>query len=184
MKLSETIKNFDPNKSELAPIDYDAFMENLNIQGHFKYHEEDEFLKYFKAYYVQKRMSTDTVVGIIFYFFKDKFVCMTTQSGRGSDLLFEWKNSKSYETIRTYFHCFVERYEFKINIIDLDDEIEEFYELTYASEIMETEAYLNDEIVQIVDYDYRNSRYVEVQRKNGIKGTVFVSDLRFKSKGF
>ncbi|UKA04914.1 hypothetical protein [Photobacterium damselae] len=56
----------------------------------------------FKGYWLSCRMSTDTEVGIILYFFDNKFVAYSTQEARKSDVMYSWKSKKCADDVKSW----------------------------------------------------------------------------------
>jgi len=71
-------------------------------------------------------MCTDTLVGYYAIYFKGEFICSSYQSGRKCDIEFEWVSQEVYERICHYVQSLIIRETRKIEIINMDQEVESF----------------------------------------------------------
>lgn len=86
-------------------------LENLGLElgVRFYYDKLDEEQNDLTAYLhpLASWICTDTAVGLTFYFFKDEFVAVTSQSGRKMDENFHWISEEARKKV---FDWYVEKY--------------------------------------------------------------------------
>lgn len=81
-----------------------------------------------KSYWLQRWLCTDTYVGRKLYFFDDKFVAMSYQSGRKQDKNFYWVSNENFKEVRDYMLSLAEPEELKPENLLIDEDLQEEFE--------------------------------------------------------
>ena len=75
-------------------------------------------------------MCTDTLVGYYAIYFKGEFICWSHQPARKEDVEFEWVSQEVYERVCHFVQSLVVKETRKIQVIDMDEEIPDFFLVT------------------------------------------------------
>lgn len=183
MKLKQIIETIDKSKNNedyvnLYDIAYSEF--GLNID----YEEQDRL----KCYWVQRWYCTDSYVGLRLYFLDDKPVAFSMQEGRKCDENFHWIEEEYAIEVKKYCMEFLIKEEDNqyYSICDLEEDIGEFYQLSYACEIIDKDKiYYNGEHVEFIrTVRLPNELYiydeVEIKLPNEEIKQVKIKELSFK----
>jgi hypothetical protein len=75
-------------------------------------------------------MCTDTLVGYYVIYFKGEFICSSYKPARKEDTEFEWVSQEVYEKVRHFIQSLIVKETRKIKVIDMDEEIPDFFLVT------------------------------------------------------
>jgi hypothetical protein len=147
IKLKDAIKkiNFDDKKIQ-DDVDWEDLANALNINNGWDCWFEQERLK---VYFIEKWYCTDSYVGRRAYFLDGEFVALSYQGGRKSNEDFDFVSLDLAKKVKEYFESLIQydEEEFTVSLLDLEEEISDFYHIEYNSQIMHKHAYyLGDEI--------------------------------------
>lgn len=179
MKLSEVIARID--KSNPWSVDIEDLAKELGIPYYGWSEEADRRLK---AYYIQKWLCTDTWVGSMAVFFDDKFIAYSYQSARKNHTNFYFV-PEGISVLRDFIlKLLIEDEGRQPELVDMDQQFEEFYRLTYANAVLDSKAFLDDGTeVEIVNEGWRGYGADDVLVKfpaSGAQKRMNVIDLKFR----
>jgi len=191
MKFKDIIEKFKRTKeNENQYLDVEEIANEMNLQLDFDYEKVKLLENHLKSYWFIRWLCTDTWVGTKLYFFDDEFVFLTNQTGRKCGMIFEWKDENSFKLIQSeILKCvIVEEQASKCDLINMEEDYDLFYDLDFTEQVIGSEAYYLDELVQIVDKPHRTSDgktnfreiYINVDGKTIM---VDVRSLKFKCLG-
>lgn len=133
MKISELIYNVDKSDKFKSEVSIYDLAETLNIFD-ISWTEQTRLVSYF----VGNWYCTDTYVGYKVYFLDDKPVAFSTQPSRKSEEKFEWLSKEDYIKVKNYILTFKNNSdEDNISILNLNENIEEYYIIPYYCEIFD-----------------------------------------------
>ena len=117
-----------------------------NVFGIYEYIEFDERIK---MVFVRPHLCTDSWVGVRAYFLDGEFVAISSQVGRKWDEEFKFVSNEAAMKVKDYVLSFVEP-QYNISIADdLDAEIDDFYTVEYAEQILHKHGIYQGERVAI-----------------------------------
>lgn len=178
MKLIDLIE-----KGKNLPKEYnhgEAFHSLMEELGIYDYSDNDEK----KRITLQRPMvwnCTDSWVGLKIYYFDDEPVCVSFQSGRKNNENFEWLSDEAYQKTKKFLYSFVEPEEVCFAKINFDEEIDDFYNVSFYNQLLQREGFVNDKKVTIVeDGDKGNiiSEKAVVEYEDSTREIVDVSDIK------
>jgi regulator of replication initiation timing len=185
MTLSDIVSNINFNDKNIeSDIGWEYLMNQLNIESYTYWFEQERL----KAYFIEKWYCTDSHVGLRAYFLDNKFVALSSQSGRKMDEDFRFVSKEDALNLKKYIESLIgENEEFKVEILDLKQELDEFYSITYNSQILHKYAYYLGNEVEIIKNNYQSAGVmsdnyffaVEVKFEDGRKELVDCRDLLF-----
>lgn len=132
MKLSYLINKVDKNPENSANVPDRLLFETTNVFGSEIYLEEHGF----SAYWLAKRLDTDTVVGLYVLFLDNEAVAAVYQKTRKSDEKILWMSESSFKKVREKLLDITKNLDFEVEKVDLDEEMEEGYGVCYGSELL------------------------------------------------
>ncbi len=174
-KLKEIINNINKQDKRIQTVpDWEELFSLFDING---YWSDDERLK---GYCVKTWLCTDTWVGWIAYFLDDEFVFMTSQDTRKGDTDYEFTSKEVAEKVRTYLLSLNEDEEQQFNVLNLELEVGDKYQIEYNSQILHKTAWLGDKKVNIErkQYAYSTPQYFHTVMVRFEEETAFEVDCR------
>jgi len=180
MKLKDVIKNINfEDKNIQSDIDWENLGNTFDIPNYWSLWFEQERLK---AYFIQKWYCTDSYVGVRAYFLDGKFIAVSSQLGRKMDEDFAFVSKEDAENLKKYIESLIneEEDEIKVEILDLEQELKEFYSVDYNSQILHKNAIYDGQKVEIIKKNFESEgihspnyfHSVEVKFEDGSK--IFV----------
>jgi len=183
MKLKNIIANLDKsetNRCESITWDMEHFLRELGLSC-WGVQQSPSFGIKLKSYWVANHYCTDSYVGLRAYFLEDVLVCLTLQSGRKCDEIFEWASVKAQVDVRSYILSLEEEDSFEPeteNLIDMEEDLGTGYPLEYVGQSLRNEVSLHGEMVTIIKEDsdgYKNFHTITVRDE---KGAEYEADIR------
>lgn len=138
-----------------------------------------------KCYFIKEWLCTDTNVGIRAYFLDEKFVALSTQVARKAYETFQFISRERAIELKQYLESLIED-SLDIEILEeLDDEVPSMFKLEFSSQILQKEAFLNDEKVEILKQQYpwgddRHFHTVLIKKSDGTVKEVDCRELQFE----
>lgn len=180
MKLIDIAKRIDKSDKNQSWVDTQELGEELGIDVPWK--EQNRI----KSYWIGNWYCTDTYVGWEMYFFDDKPVAVSSQSGRKSNKEFEWFNLELAREVKEYLLTLLVNEEESLNlsVCDINDEIGDSFKISFNGQILnEDKATLNGEKVEILER-IKNKPYgiddeLKIKLLNGEERVVNIKDLDF-----
>lgn len=180
MKLKDVIKNINfEDKNIQSDIDWEGLGNAIDIPNYWSLWFEQERLK---AYFIQQWLCTDSWVGVRAYFLDGKIIAVSSQLGRKMGEDFAFTSKEDAEKLKAYIQSLIneEEDEIKVEILDLEQELKEFYSVNYNTEILHKHAIYDGHKVEIVKRDFRSEDIgsinyfysVEVKFEDGKKQIV------------
>lgn len=164
--LNKIITNIDKSTSNKAWIDVEQIANQVfGIQYYcFDHIAANSETSPFVGYWFSLSLCTDTEIGTIIYFFNDKFVGYSTQSGRKSRPVFAWKDRDSATTVKNWIKTLELEAENNEELIFITEEeyLEDVGEGTKVSsvdEIIGNEAIYKGIVCPIIDHHRYNPQY-------------------------
>ena len=165
---------------------------DLEKQGKDVYASEDiadvfgindyiEFDKRIKCVFLRPHYCTDSWVGIRAYFLDGEFVAISTQIGRKYDETFKFRSQESALKVRDYILSLIPKKELDINILsELDEEIEDYYSVDYAGQILHKSGIYNGEKVKIKRRatDFKDLYTATIVREDGKEKNVDCREIK------
>lgn len=139
MKLKAIIETLNKTSDNKCYVDVEGFIEEFGIQGYITHSEVDERLS---CYWVENWLCTDTTVGTLAYFFDDTFVCITHQEARKAMTDYSWVSKTEYDLVKNFFLSLLD--EDDINLLDLEEDWGEYYQVTYGSGLQTNDIFYRD----------------------------------------
>ena len=172
------------NESNITNPNWETLTNIFNINN--LYWSDDPRLK---CYFIKKWCCTDTYVGIRAYFLDSEFIGYSSQYGRKCNEDFLFVSKELAEKLRNYLQNLAGEIECDYELIDeneLDKDIPDTFKINYNSQILNKEAILNGELVEIIKSVYPwedKERYfhtVKVKLPSGKNIEVDCRDLDFE----
>ena len=135
--------DFTDKKIETTPA-WDELCEELNINSYIGWSDDTKL----KCYHVKTWYCTDTYVGWIAYFLNDEFVCLSKQTSRKGYIYFFFKDKESAFKVKSYLESLLE-IDVDIQLINLDEVVEDKYQVSFSKGILHKTAWYKDEKVFI-----------------------------------
>lgn len=186
MKLCDAIKNIDKSSTNEDWFDFGELCEQFDLYD--EYVEEDE-VKQFKIYWLKVWNCTDTWVGVSVLFLNDEPVAIREQQCQICDKHYSWLSKQAWKSTRKEVWEIIDnsKTEDEIELIDLDQEVDELFQLEYSGQPLEKIAFLDDEMVQYIgsaDISYKESpqdyfHLAEILCADGSLQKIDVRSLRF-----
>jgi hypothetical protein len=169
MKISEAIKRVRKEKQFEDQVYIGDMAEKLfNV-----YISNDEDQERLTSYYIGSWHCTDSRVGYKVYFFDDEPVAASSQTGRKMGEDFEWISKEGYRKVKDYIFSFSE--EDNIDLIDLDEDIEEGYKISYNCELYNYHK-------EIPLYEGKKVKIVELEKNKDRFGIDTKLKIQFEDK--
>lgn len=178
MKIKDAINSV--SKTDGQNVDISRMSEEFNINN-YEYVEQERL----KHYFLSTWYCTDQAVGMRVYFFDDKPVAVSTQTGRKSEENFYWVSNEAYMEVFNYVLSFVKQTAPKANILDMDEDIGEGFKIQFCCQRFrhQTNAMLGNIPVKIIgdaeDVKYTRINQHVVVEHDGKQETVDINSLTF-----
>ena len=179
-EIIQRVKREDP--------DYDISPTLLELMGMDSYWLLDSIWDQtqFRGYWLRNSNCTDTVVGIMVWFLKDKLVACSEQTTRKAKEQWAWVSKEAYLDVKTYLKRFLSEDEVPL-IDELDKEgITLFYTLEYADQLTyknRKAAYIKATSVKLKDVDRpRNKNGSVYPLPEGVKDHTVVVTFKNNRK--
>lgn len=168
-------------------------IESVDLEKHGKrvYDSEDlteifgindyvEFDDRIKMVFIRPHYCTDSWVGVRAYFLDGEFVAISTQVGRKWDEEFQFVSHEAAMKVKDYVLSFVKP-QYDIKIADkMDEEIDDFYTVEFANQILHKHGLYKGERVEIKRKrrDYRDLYTITILGKDGKERDVDCRDVK------
>jgi len=180
MKIKDIIAKLDKSEANSEWVGADSFSYEVSVNNLYDV-DHDKLQERLKCYWVAKRLCTDTHVGVKAYFLDGKFVCMSHQSGRKRDEDFEWVSSQSRKQVEEILLSLIEKKEDEISatLLDMEEDLGEFYPISYSGDFLRKEVKYKGEDVLIVkqSYSYTDMDSVTIKKECGEEIVVSAKDI-------
>ena len=179
MKLIDALRNVDRSDSQYA--DREELARELGVSPDLYYHDmPEDFDERVKAYYVIKWNCTDTWVGLMAIYFDDRLAGYSWQTARRSDREYEFVSEELALELQAYLES--TRPKPKFNIIDPEQEQDEYYTVAYGSQLLADKGVYNGVPVEVVKkFPYHTSsnwENVEVKDATGTVTMITLSEFK------
>lgn len=135
MKIIDIVSKIDKTNPKLiTEPDFEELASSC-FDIHNLYHSDDPRLK---CYIIDVHQCTDTWVGTRVYFLDDIFVCISKQKYRKSDTEFYFVSDILAQNVKTYLLSLLDEDPTYYSLLNMDEEIDEYYSVEYISEIILT----------------------------------------------
>lgn len=161
--------------------DMEEFASALGIQNAYWNHLFSERVK---GYWVAPWYCTDQYVGMAVYFIDDKPLAVSMQTGRKSSPDYEFYSHESAKSCIDFILELQGETEYSYSVADLnEDHKENFYHVSFGSQLLTDIGYYNGERVKVVETfnkndDIPNWRYVVIEKENGEKEKIHLKDFK------
>jgi hypothetical protein len=153
MKLKDAIRLVNKEKNNSTEADVDDFARAVNADVYIGW--SDKWNERVKGYWLVRWLCTDTWVGRRVYFFDGEPVATSYQSARKNDEYIEFVNNEAAEKIRSFiFELQGEEEKPTYNILDANEEIEEFYNFDLTDYFLEDYGFVDGQAVKIIKQRY------------------------------
>ncbi len=186
MKLREVIEKIDISDNDNGWIDFEVIAEDLNLGW-----EEVENIDWNKndklrSEYITCHLCTDTWVGVEAYFLNGEVACITKQDARKSPkVILGWTSEEIAQKTREYIKSISidPSADKNFDIIDLDQELGDSYEVDYAEQLMHKNVIHKNEICKVIEkprltQDGKSNHYEIIVNKAGTEQIVDVRDIK------
>lgn len=182
MKIIETIKRVDRSDKNLVWPDLDEFCEEFGIyRDDYIAKAYDKFAERVKGYHLTKWMCTDTWVGLVVYFLDDEPIAISYQTARKSEKRYTFVNSESADKLMNFILSLLkEDNRNLVEILNLDDEIDEFYAVNFTGQLLADEGYVDNRHCVIINKfkeDYITKRAI-VKFDDGEEKEINIYDFK------
>ena len=177
MKLKEVIEKIDKSKKNEDSVSiYELGQEVFDLFD-LDWIEQERL----KCYWIYKWYCTDSYVGQRAYFFDDKLVAVSYQSGRKCSEEFRWVSNKIFKEVYEYIKSFQQEQALNTpDFLDLEEECGETYKISFYSQLFDyqkNEAIYKGKPVKIVNFrDSYNDK------ENGMKYYPEIVEIIFEDK--
>lgn len=134
MNILEAIQKVDRSDKNSTNAKIEEFCQELSINEYSWW--SDEFDQNVKGYYLVKWHCTDTWVGTVVWFFKDKPVAISHQNGRKSETRYSFIDKECADELRNYILSIIPKEEPHYNILDINSTIDDIYNVTFFSQLL------------------------------------------------
>lgn len=183
MKLSELIAKVDRSKKNLLSADADAFCQALDINEYLGW--DQRFDDRVKGYALTQWLCTDTHVGMNVYFMDDEPVAISSQTARKNDTDMYFVSSEAAQKVKDFILSLVEeQHPFNPSLVDLDEEMGDYYTVNYHSELLTDKGLYGDDEVNVVrrrmDYGEHVDEWskVDVTLPDGTQERIHLCDFK------
>jgi hypothetical protein len=146
MKLSEIIKRLDKSETNEDYVDITYLATKFDIYDNLVTYDVPNI----KIYWIAKHLCTDTWVGLRAYFIDGELFAVTRQNARKSDEEFKWVSEYMYEYVRLYILSLTEKDEHNFELVDMEEDIGEFYPIHYAGQFLKHDVTYNGKPAKII----------------------------------
>lgn len=173
MKLSEAITRV--NKKDIEDCyEIEIFSRILGLDY---YGYVTSIPQHLKCVYLTKWMCTDTWVGTRVYFLDDEPVAISYQSARKSDECVDFLSVEAANKMREFILSLMGQSETQIVVCDVNKEIEEFYQVSYGSQLLTDEGFYKDQPAKVIEKwqkyeDIDKWSKVRIRYQNGYGNTL------------
>jgi hypothetical protein len=177
MKLIDAINNVDRSESD-SWMNREPLYAALGLD--YFYDSDQANDGRLKEYWLQKWQCTDTWVGLRVVFFDNKPVATIWQVARKSVEEVEFLSEEQALKLRQYL---VTEDKPQFSLVDLNEEINEFYTVEYNSQLLTDRGFYNGEEVTVVDkkfnYSDPSSEWSKIKVKNscGVELRIDLSEF-------
>jgi hypothetical protein len=183
MKLIDAINNVDRTVTKANDhwVDREELGNALGLQqtwGEFP----DDFDTRIKTYWLSSWYCTDSWVGLRAIYFDDKPVGCVYQGGRKSDMVFEFLSEGLALDLRDYLASEIKP---TFPLVNMDEEVDEYYTVSYGSQLLVTKGFYNGEPVDLVKVfngygagESADWRFVEVRIGSGVVKKIPVAEFK------
>ena len=135
MKIKDLIENID--KTKLETVQHLEYIANeVDVNDAYGWFEDSRI----KSVGIKEWYCSDQYVGWTAYFLDDEFVFLTSQSARKSDVYYNWESMESRNKVKNYIRSLadVESVYDEIDILNPNDEIDNYFQISYRRQLMAT----------------------------------------------
>lgn len=186
MKLKELINRVDKSKQfedevsiyEIGEKEFNLYNLDYNII-------QDKLI----SFWLGNWYCTDSYVGYKVYFFDNKPVAVSSQTGRKMDEKIEWLSKESYKLVKEYVLTFlIEQEDESFKLVDLEEEVSEGYKIKFNSQLFDyhkTKVKYYDNDVKIIKLAKDPNKYgidqdVLIQFEDKTEKWINIKELVFK----
>jgi hypothetical protein len=181
MKLKDVIQRLDKSSTNEIRYDVSEFCEAIE-----RFHLNPDWEKFeesFKFYWVTNWICTDAWVGLSIGFLNDDPVCTVYQHARRSSIMVAFFSKEAADKVFQFLESIIDPRYSAIDLVDLDMDIQETYNVDYSSELLTKHGYVDSKPVKVVDLLIGSSNYgishsIKVQYKDGVEEIIAVNRLR------
>lgn len=184
MKLIEIIAKLDKSKNnQVQWIDSESFCEQFGIPEYSYINFEKTDIS---AFWIKKWECTDTHVGEIAYFYKNRFVAVSYQPYRKSSETFKWVTKDAFLDVKAYCESLLDIKETYIDILDIDEEYGDSYDINHATEVLDKTVIYNEtnEVCEVVKHynNYNEPKWntIDIKFPNGNILNVKADEFKIK----
>ena len=152
MKIKDIIANVSKTKDFKRQVYIGDLAENVFDLSFIQNWEDQEVIT---SYYFGSWHCTDAEVGYKVYFFEDRPVAVSSQTGRKAEEVFEWISFDDYKKVKAYILTFLDGDLDTIVLVDLDQDLGDTYKVEYYDQMYnhhKQNAIYNSVDVKIVDF--------------------------------
>ncbi len=181
MKLIEALQNVDKSKSNSTAADFDELADEFGLSDWYDY-DLTIFDERMKGYYVLNWMCTDQYVGMIAYYLDGDLVGGSYQPARKSHTHYEFVSKEAGYKVRDFLLSMIEKEEHQFKIIDMEEEIEEFYSVQFTPQLLTKEGLYSEVpckyIKEITEEGSYVSTQVLVEFEDGTQKIIDIQDFK------
>ena len=148
MKIRDLIKVVDRSEKNSTSADIDDFCRELNLNEYPGWNKE--FDDKLKGYWLVKWLCTDTWVGITVFYLDDEPVAVSSQTARKSPEELEFVSIETATKVRKFILECLGEAEFTPSLVDLDEETDPYYTVSYSNQLLVDEGLYNGRKVKVV----------------------------------
>jgi hypothetical protein len=187
MKVKDIIKHINKSKEFEQEISICSFaMEVFDLHYIDFYNEQNRL----KCFFLTNWYCTDTYVGKRVYFLDGEPVAISNQIGRKYDEKFTWVSKEAYDKTKNYILSFATDPEIEIDILEENDEMQEFYKVEFYSQMFkhhkENAYYKGDKVKVLKSKESHNDKgffvkeTVEILFEDGKTLWINTNEIDFK----
>ncbi len=186
MKLKDAMHLVSKEKENTTEADVDDFAKAVNVDDYIGWSEK--WNERVKGYWLVRWLCTDTWVGRRVYFFDDELIATSYQSTRKNGEHIEFLSNESAEKVRAFiFELQGEEEKPAYDLVDSEEEIEEFYHFNLTDYFLEDTGFVEDRPIKIIQRtwfeegdDRRGICYhAKVKFESGEERVVKAEDIHF-----
>jgi len=171
MKIRDIVTKVDKSEVNKSYVSFCKLAEEMQLGYPDIDQEEHERLT---SYFIGSWYCTDSCVGYKVYFFDDKPVAFSSQTGRKMTECIEWLSTEAYLEVKKYIITFINDDD-DVFLADLDEEIGETYKIEFNGQLFD---YHKD----IPLYDREHVKIIELQKDKNYFGTEQQVKIKFETE--
>ena len=148
MKMRDLINAVDRSEKNFTSADIDDFCRELNLNEYPGWNQQ--FEDAVKGYWLIKWLCTDTWVGYAVYYMDNEPIAISVQTARKNPTAYEFVSLEAATKLRKFILECLGESEFTPTIMDLDEETDPYYTISYSSQLLVDEGVLYGRPVKLV----------------------------------